>query len=224
MGRCAPRDVLEATAPQGGAVQWMNPWQAKLFQTCVCGAVQKKPLSERWRRGIPRGASGQRGLMSARLALHTGPEDVTLRAGPWALGAGVLPPLAHTEGISEVARAGLRTGTFGRAPWVKCQSQGGSANTVLGSLAPAPLPKPPQGGGKRSHNPLSLARGAVRAPPYGTGKRWGAPASIRAGHRCLAAPGRAFHVSPHAQRLLPPGQAGRYCRSQGGVRPMKPGE
>ena len=40
----------------------------KLSQTCVCGAVHKKPLSQRWHKCPVCGSSAQRDLLSAFLA------------------------------------------------------------------------------------------------------------------------------------------------------------
>lgn len=133
----------------GGTVQHINPFAAKLSQTCVCGVVQKKALSQRWHT-CACGASVQRDLLSALLARHTDPET-SLCAGPgvaWTPGVDRLLSLAHSQAQQQTASAGLRISTFGTDP--RSQSQSGSANDVLGDLVSALSSRPPHGGESRA--------------------------------------------------------------------------
>src|SRR5262249_55672857 len=51
----------------GGTIVLINPWRARLSQTCPCGRMKKITRSERWH-ACPCGASAQRDLPSAFLA------------------------------------------------------------------------------------------------------------------------------------------------------------
>lgn len=53
----------------GGRVEQINTWKTKLSQSCHCGHVAKKPLSERWHR-CSCGVVAQRDLYSAYLACY----------------------------------------------------------------------------------------------------------------------------------------------------------
>ena len=64
----------------GGQIIAINARRAKLSQTCVCGAVKKKPLSQRWH-SCPCGVSAQRDLFSAFLAQFVAPDTSLLNAG-----------------------------------------------------------------------------------------------------------------------------------------------
>lgn len=52
----------------GGELIEFSTYATKLSQTCVCGAVEKKPLSQRWHECPICGAAAQRDLFSAFLA------------------------------------------------------------------------------------------------------------------------------------------------------------
>ena len=60
----------------GGRVEQINTWKTKLSQSCHCGQVKKKPLSERWHR-CSCGVEAQRDLYSAYLACYV-EEDVLM--------------------------------------------------------------------------------------------------------------------------------------------------
>ena len=60
----------------GGQLEQINTWKTKLSQSCHCGQVQKKPLSERWHR-CSCGVVAQRDLYSAYLACYV-EEDVLM--------------------------------------------------------------------------------------------------------------------------------------------------
>ena len=64
----------------GGQIVTINARRAKLSQTCVCGAIKKKRLAERWHT-CPCGASAQRDLFSAFLAQWVNPDTSLLDAG-----------------------------------------------------------------------------------------------------------------------------------------------
>jgi transposase len=53
----------------GGQLDQINTWKTKLSQSCHCGQVKKKPLSERWHR-CSCGVAAQRDLYSAYLACY----------------------------------------------------------------------------------------------------------------------------------------------------------
>lgn len=84
VGLCAPgmyvAHLTRLAASAGGQVVDINPRRAKLSQTCHCGAVVKKRLSQR-QHHCPCGASAQRDLMSAFLARFVDPETSLLNAG-----------------------------------------------------------------------------------------------------------------------------------------------
>ena len=52
-----------------GHLKGINTWQTKLSQSCHCGHVEKKALSERWHR-CGCGVVAQRDLYSAYLACY----------------------------------------------------------------------------------------------------------------------------------------------------------
>ena len=54
-------------ANAGGRVEEINPYKTKLSQTCHCGAINKKPLQQRWHQ-CDCGVVAQRDLYSAYLA------------------------------------------------------------------------------------------------------------------------------------------------------------
>src|SRR5258707_14454864 len=64
----------------GGTIVDINPWRARLSQTCHCGLIKKKARSERWHT-CPCGASAQRDLFSAWLARFVHPATSLLDAG-----------------------------------------------------------------------------------------------------------------------------------------------
>ena len=62
--------LTRKAANAGGSVELLNTRTTKLSQTCVCGTVKKKPLSERHHDCPTCGASAQRDLFSGFLAKH----------------------------------------------------------------------------------------------------------------------------------------------------------
>lgn len=62
----------------GGVIYEFDPRPTRLSQTCVCGALEKKPLSQRWH-DCQCGVHIQRDIFSAWLASHV--EDGKLNAG-----------------------------------------------------------------------------------------------------------------------------------------------
>ena len=81
---CAPgMNVLRLSrlaVRAGGTIVSINPWRARLSQTCHCGRVKKKARSQRWHR-CPCGANAQRDLFSAFLARFVHPETSLQGAG-----------------------------------------------------------------------------------------------------------------------------------------------
>ncbi len=106
----------------------INPWRARLSQTCHSGRVKKKARSERWHT-CPCGASAQRDLFSAWLARFVDPDTSLLDVGQaqtaW---PGWEPTLqaAYEQAINNQPARGRRLpAAFGRPPGVG-PSQSGS--------------------------------------------------------------------------------------------------
>lgn len=62
-------ELTRKAANAGGSVREFGTKTTKLSQTCICGQVSKKKLSERWH-SCECGVSAQRDLFSAFLARH----------------------------------------------------------------------------------------------------------------------------------------------------------
>jgi len=81
---CAPGMFIERlsrlAASAGGTIVPINPRRAKLSQTCHCGLLAAKRLSQRWHI-CPCGAEAQRDLFSAHLARFVHPATSLLDAG-----------------------------------------------------------------------------------------------------------------------------------------------
>src|SRR5258707_5789816 len=81
---CAPGMFVERLSrlagSAGGTIVPINPWRARLSQTCHCGRVKKKTRAERWHT-CPCGASAPRDLFSAYLACFVDPATFLLDAG-----------------------------------------------------------------------------------------------------------------------------------------------
>lgn len=84
VGTCAPsmfmNRLFHLAESAGGRIVDVNARLAKLSQTCHCGAVTPKRLSERWHR-CACGVSAQRDLYSAFLACFVDPDTSLLNAG-----------------------------------------------------------------------------------------------------------------------------------------------
>jgi len=97
----------------------INPWRARLSQTCHCGRVKKKARSERWHT-CPCGACAQRDLFSAWLARFVHPATSLLDAGQaHAAWPGWEPTLqaAYARAIQNQPARGRRLpAAFGRPP------------------------------------------------------------------------------------------------------------
>lgn len=81
---CAPGMVVERLSrlavSAGGTLVPINPWRARLSQTCHCGRIKKKARSERWPT-CGCGTSAQRDLFSAFLARLVHAETSLLDVG-----------------------------------------------------------------------------------------------------------------------------------------------
>jgi hypothetical protein len=130
---CAPGMFVERLSrlavSAGGTVVPINPWRARLSQTCHCGRVKKKARAERWHTCEQCGASAQRDLFSAYLARFVDPETSLLDAGQaQAAWPGWVPTLqaAYEQAITNQPARGRRLpAAFGRPPGV-APSQSGS--------------------------------------------------------------------------------------------------
>jgi putative transposase len=129
---CAPGMFVERLSrlavSAGGTVVPINPWRARLSQTCHCGRVKKKARSERWHT-CSCGASAQRDLFSAWLARFVDPDTSLLDASQaHAAWPGWEPTLqaAYEQAIhNQPARGRRLPAAFGRPPEA-APSQSGS--------------------------------------------------------------------------------------------------
>jgi hypothetical protein len=126
---CAPGMFVERLSrlagSAGGTIVPINPWRARLSQTCHCGRIKKKTRSERWHT-CPCGASAQRDLFSAWLARFVDPATSLLDAGQaQAAWPGWEPTLqaAYERAIhNQPARGRRLPAAFGRPPVDPSQS------------------------------------------------------------------------------------------------------
>jgi putative transposase len=123
VGLCAPgmfvARVSRLAASAGGTIVPINPWRAKLSQTCSCGRIAPKRLSQRWH-WCPCGVSAQRDLFSAFLARWVHSETSLLDAGQahaaWPAGEPLLQA-AYEQAIHNQPASGRRLpSSFGRPP------------------------------------------------------------------------------------------------------------
>jgi putative transposase len=135
VGLCAPgmfvAHLIRVAESAGGQVLQINARLAKLSQTCHCGAISKKPLSQRHHH-CPCGVKAQRDLYSAYLARFVHPDSSLLDAGQAASAwPGSEPALqaAFEQVITNQPASGrTRPSSFG----VRLrQSQSGSSATGL---------------------------------------------------------------------------------------------
>jgi putative transposase len=138
---CAPglfvSKLLRAAASAHATVVQINARRARLSQTCHCGAVRKKRLSQRHHR-CSCGVSAQRDLCSAFLACYVDPDNSQLNAGQAALAWPSREPVlqAAFQRASENQRPSGRKSlpaSFG----VPRASQSRSASSAQGNQAEA---------------------------------------------------------------------------------------
>lgn len=112
--------LTRLAASAGGQVVAITPRRAKLSQTCGCGRVAPKRLSQRWH-VCPCGVWAQRDLFSAHLARFVHPETSLLDAGQahvaWP-GAEPLLQAADEQAIhaNQLTSGGHLPASFGRPP------------------------------------------------------------------------------------------------------------
>jgi putative transposase len=131
---CAPGMFVQRLSrlaeSAGGTIVDINPWRARLSQTCHCGRIKKKARSERWH-ACPCGANAQRDLFSAWLARFVDPDTSLLSVGQaHAAWPGWEPTLqaAYEQAIhNQPARGRRLPAAFGRRP--------GAGPSQSGSLA-----------------------------------------------------------------------------------------
>jgi putative transposase len=127
---CAPGMFVERLSrlavSAGGIIVDINPWRARLSQTCHCGLIKKKARAERWHTCEQCGASVQRDLFSAYLARFVHPDTSLLNAGhAQAAWPGWEPTLqaAYEQAIhNQPARGRRLPAAFGRPPVDPSQS------------------------------------------------------------------------------------------------------
>ena len=105
--------ILRRKAESAGIVINEFPVRNKLSQTCHCGVVQKKTLSQRWHVCKECGISAQRDLYSAFLAMNVDGEtlDISQARKTW---AGAEPLLDRAmSSCNETVKGRLRFASFG---------------------------------------------------------------------------------------------------------------
>ncbi len=121
----------------GGRVIEFSTYDTKLSQTCHrCGAIKKKPLSERWHR-CPCGIEAQRDLYSAFLALHVHNEILDKPQANLAW-AGAEPLLKQAlSRLKQTAIGKQRLACFGLDQRQSCSPvEGGSADSEVRNVVP----------------------------------------------------------------------------------------
>jgi transposase len=106
----------------GGQVIEIPTYNTKLSQTCQCGRVKKKSLSERVHR-CECGVVAQRDLYSAFLAKHTSPDTFVLQVSQllddWQSAEQRLQAAWRTASDNKPATGGVLPSSFGRCPEVE---------------------------------------------------------------------------------------------------------
>ena len=106
-------------ASAGGQVCELNTRRARLSQRCHCGAVQKKPLRQRWH-VCACGVSAQRDLYSAFLARFVNPDTSVLKARQaqeaWRRGEPLVQAAYQHATLNQRASGQLRLSSLGRPP------------------------------------------------------------------------------------------------------------
>jgi putative transposase len=123
VGRSAPGmfvSLLSRLAGSaGGQVVELNTRKARLSQRCHCGAVQQKPLGQRWH-GCDCGVSAQRDLYSAYLARFVNPDTSVLKArqaqDAWRRGEPLVQAAFQHAIENQRASGRLRLSSFGQPP------------------------------------------------------------------------------------------------------------
>lgn len=134
----------------GATVIEIVPRRAKLSQICVCGAIKKKNLAQRWHQ-CDCGASAQRDLFSAFLARFVHADTHLLDVGQahatWQSSEPILQA-AHQQAISpnQPASGQSRLSSFGVRPRPS-QSRSLAEGTPVNAEIRDAVPKP-QGGGR----------------------------------------------------------------------------
>jgi putative transposase len=121
---CAPGKFVarlsRLAASAGGTIVAINPWRARLSQTCPCGKTKRKARSERC------GASAQRDLFSAFLARFVHPDTSVLDAGQaqqaWPGWEPTLQAAYEQATQHQLARGRRLPAAFGRPPVDPSQS------------------------------------------------------------------------------------------------------
>ena len=125
VGRSAPGMFVSLlsrlAASAGGQVCELNTRRARLSQRCHCGAMQKKPLRQRWH-VCDCGVSAQRDLYSAYLARFVNPDTSVLKArqasSAWRRGEPLVQAAAQHAIENQRASGRLRLSSFGQPPGV----------------------------------------------------------------------------------------------------------
>jgi transposase len=104
-------------ASAGGQVVELNTRRARLSQRCHCGAVQKKPLRQRWH-VCGCGVSAQRDLYSAYLARFVNPKASVLKArqaqAAWRRGEPLVQAAAQHATLNQRASGRHALSSFGQ--------------------------------------------------------------------------------------------------------------
>ena len=114
--------LTRKAANAGGRVEEINTRKTKLSQTCICGAVKKKPLSQR-HHVCECGVEAQRDLFSAYLAFHCHNDTLDIRQAEVAWPAAEpLLKRAMSRLSTQPANRRLLTASFGLSQGSRSQS------------------------------------------------------------------------------------------------------
>jgi putative transposase len=145
VGRSAPGMFVSLlsrlAASAGGQVCELNTRRARLSQRCHCGAVQKKPLRQRWH-GCACGVSAQRDLYSAYLARFVNHNSSVLKTrqaeDAWRRGEPLVQAAAQHATLNQRASGRQPLSSFGQPPVDPSQSAS-SAKVGQPTLRPGML-------------------------------------------------------------------------------------
>jgi hypothetical protein len=128
--------LTRKAANAGGVVEDINTRKTKLSQTCICGAIEKKPLKQR-RHACTCGVEAQRDLFSAYLAKHCRNHTLDIRRAKAAWPAAEPLLRRAMSRVIETANRGPVPASFGVFRRQSCSSveNGSTAIKVVDAVA-----------------------------------------------------------------------------------------
>jgi putative transposase len=145
--------LTRKAANAGGVVEDINTRKTKLSQTCICGAIEKKPLKQR-RHVCACGVEAQRDLFSAYLAKHCRNHTLDIRRAKAAWPAAEPLLRRAMSRVIETANRGPVPASFGVFRRQSCSSveSGSTAIKVVDAVA------------RKSESRKAMTGFAVRTP------------------------------------------------------------